>query len=237
MERKYFNTSLGKLSYLEGDGERPLFFLHGFGGTGNTWMKLLPYMNKNIKPVFVDLLGHGHSDKPDIEYRIEDQAQAVMELIKSFNSDKISLVGNSYGGWIALKLSSKYLKPVNLFLIDSAGISPALSEEGTEKMNSVIDSILKVRNYKNRDALIKIMENNKNPDEKISDHELSLITSNTVIIWGSNDNVISPDYGRELNKKIRNSKLIFINGAGHTPFINSPEEVISIINSSMENNF
>ncbi|MEM0140081.1 MAG: alpha/beta hydrolase [Ferroplasma sp.] len=233
MIRKYIGTVHGKISYLEGDGTVPIFFLHGFGGTGNTWLKMAPYLDPGIKAVLVDLLGHGHSDKPEINYSIETQAESVLELINSFSAAKFSIVGNSYGGWIALKLASKYISPEHLFLIDSAGISPALSEDSNFKASDVIDSIMKARNYKNRDALESIMENNKRPEEKITDDELASIKSKTTIIWGDKDNILSPVYGEKLNQKINGSRLIIINNAGHTPFISNPYQVAEIINNEV----
>ncbi len=233
MERKYVNTLYGKLSYLIRDGNYPVIFLHGFGGTGNTWLRLEPYLKKDIMPVFIDLLGHGHSDKPDIDYTIDQQCKAIIDLIKELKINKFSLAGNSYGGWISLKLSSDYIEPENLFLIDSAGISPALSNESKEKMDDIISSILKVRNYKNRDALYKIMENNKKDSEKITDEELKKIRSKTYIIWGKEDKTIDIKYGLTLNKKIE-SEFIEIDNAGHTPFINEPEKIAEIINNAVK---
>ncbi len=233
MERKYVNTVYGKLSYLIRDGNYPVIFLHGFGGTGNTWLRLEPYLRKDIMPVFIDLLGHGHSDKPDIEYRIDQQCKSVMDLASELKIKNLSLVGNSYGGWISLKLSSNYINPDNLFLIDSAGISPALSNESKEKMDEVISSILKVRNYKNKDALYKIMENNSRDSEKITDEELKRIKSKTYIIWGKDDKTIDIEYGTILNQKIK-SEFIQIDNAGHTPFISYPEKIAEIINKAVK---
>lgn len=234
MERKYVNTKYGKLSYLIGEGNYPVIFLHGFGGTGNAWLKLEPYLKKDLMPIFVDLLGHGHSDKPDIEYTIDQQSEAVKDLINELKIKNFSLAGNSYGGWISLKIASDYLDPDNLFLIDSAGISPALSNESKEKMEEVISSILKVRNYKNKDALYKIMENNKKDSEKITDNELKKIKSKTYIIWGNNDKTIDIKYGLTLNQKIIKSEFIKIDNAGHTPFINEPEKIAEIINNAIK---
>jgi pimeloyl-ACP methyl ester carboxylesterase len=234
MERKYCSTRYGKLSYLDDSSGYPLIFLHGFGGTGNTWLKSGPYLEKCIRPIFVDLLGHGHSDKPEIEYTITQQAQSVVDMLHTLEITKFSLVGNSYGGWIALKLASEMLKPDLLFPVDSAGISPALSNGSLDEMNRVINSILKVRNYNNRDALEKIMENNKKSGEKISDSNLGKIASKTTIIWGNNDNIIPVSFGHEMNEKIPESQLIIVDNAGHTPFIDKPEEFAAIINSKIK---
>ncbi len=233
MERKYCLTGNGKLSYLDAGDGYPLIFLHGFGGTGNTWLKSAPYLEKCIRPILVDLLGHGHSDKPDIEYTISQQAQSIVDMIHALGIKKFSIAGNSYGGWISLKLASEMLQPDMLFPVDSAGISPALSNESRENMNRILDSILKARNYNNRDALERILENNKKAEEKISDTEMGNIKSKTTIIWGNNDNIIPLSFGQAMNIKIPGSELIVIDNAGHTPFIDRPKEFADIINKKI----
>jgi len=234
MERKYCTTRYGKLSYLDGNSGYPVIFLHGFGGTGNTWLKTTPYLEKCIRPVLVDLLGHGHSDKPDIEYTVQQQAESIVDLISTLEVSKFSIAGNSYGGWITLKLASGMLEPDMIFPVDSAGISPALSNGSRENMNRVLDSILKLRNYNNRNALERIMENNKKQEEKISDTALGNIKSKTTIIWGSVDNIIPVSYGHAMESKISGSELIVMPDASHTPFIDMPKEFAEIINRKIK---
>jgi pimeloyl-ACP methyl ester carboxylesterase len=234
MQRKYGITRYGKVSYLDKNEGYPVIFLHGFGGTGNTWLKSEPYMDNCIRPIFIDLLGHGHSDKPDIEYTIKEQAEAIMDIISGLGIEKFSIAGNSYGGWISLKLASGMVEPDMLFLIDSAGISPTISEGSVETMNNIINSILKVRNYNNRNALEKIMENNKKPEEKINDGEFKKIKCKTTIIWGEDDITIPVSYAYKLKEKIPESEIILVSGAGHTPFISKPEEFSAIINSKIK---
>lgn len=233
MQRKYCQTPYGKISFLDRDNGYPVIFLHGLGGTGNTWLKIEPLLDAGIRPILVDLLGHGHSDKPEIDYTISQQANAVKSLVDSLGLENFSMVGNSYGGWISLKFASTISNPDILFLVDSAGISPTPGELGPEVVKSFIDSILRVRNYKNRDALERIMKNNARREEKITMEELAGIKCPTTIIWGMEDRVISLDYGEKLNKGIRGSQIIVIDGAGHTPFIDLPDKFASIINKKI----
>ncbi|KJE49185.1 MULTISPECIES: alpha/beta fold hydrolase [Acidiplasma] len=233
MERKYFDSTFGKISYLTRDGEYPVYFLHGFGSTGNVWLKTDEYINKKIMPFYIDLLGHGHSDKPDIQYTVKNMADAIIEFINSQKYDKFSIVGHSYGGWIALKIA--ILKnPENLILIDSAGISPTLSEEYPDTYKDIIKNIVRTHNYKNENALINIMEINKNSTEKLTDNDLMEINCNTVIIWGSEDKTLDIKYGKMMNERIKNSKLYIIDGAGHTPQYIRPDKIAEIINNTLK---
>jgi pimeloyl-ACP methyl ester carboxylesterase len=233
MQRKYAQTEYGKISYLDREKGYPLIFLHGLGGTGNTWLKIEPLLDAGIRPILVDLFGHGHSDKPEIDYRISQQAEAIKSLIENLDLENFSIAGNSYGGWIALKFASTISSPDTLFLVDSAGISPTPGEQGMEIAGAFVDSILKVRNYKNRNALETIIKNNARKEEKITYNELSAIRCPTTVIWGRDDHVIPLEYGERLNTGIKGSQLIVIDGAGHTPHIDRPVEFAGIINKKV----
>ena len=235
MERKYYQTQYGRISLLDRGTGYPVIFLHGLGGTGNTWLKSEPFLDSGLRPIFVDLLGHGHSDKPEIDYTITQQAEAIKSLIDTLGLKNFSIAGNSYGGWIGLKFASSIAQPDMLFPVDSAGISPTPSERGPEAVESLINSILKARNYKNRDALGRIMKNNGRKEEKITQKELAAISCPTTIIWGREDHVIPLSYGEALNAGIRGSELIIIEGSGHTPHIDKPGEFSEIINKRLRN--
>ncbi len=51
------------------------------------------------------------------------------------------------------------------------------------------------------------------------------ITAKTLIIWGSNDRIVTPDKGARFESDLPASRLITIAGAGHSPMIEDPETV------------
>ena len=99
MFRRSFESSYGTISYIERSGKIPVIFLHGLGGTGNSWMKLPQHLKEDIGLYFLDLVGQGRSAKPDIEYTISVQEDVIGELTEALGLEDVSLVGNSYGGW------------------------------------------------------------------------------------------------------------------------------------------
>jgi pimeloyl-ACP methyl ester carboxylesterase len=57
---------------------------------------------------------------------------------------------------------------------------------------------------------------------------LGRITSPTLIIWGLDDKMIPSNYAREL-ESIPDSKLILMDGCGHTPYVEKPNEFSDIV--------
>ncbi len=233
MEREYVKTSFGNISFLRRKGKYPLLMLHGLGGTGNSFLKLLPLIKPDIDMIMIDLLGHGRSDKPVIDYTIENQVKAITEFTDILGIDNFSIMGNSYGGWISLRMTVDSRKPMYLILEDSAGINITYGEMDEDTRSKFINGLIKNNPLNQRHVLESIVKNNANPRWKLKEPELSLITSKTIIIWGDNDRIIPIKYGEELKSKIPNSVMFVIPEGGHVPHLNKPVEVSKVINENL----
>src|ERR1700741_2163872 len=90
-----------------GDGD-PILCLHGLGANVFTWRYFIDPFSRNSKLILVDLKGFGKSAKPDDHhYSIQDHADAVYELILENDWRRLTLIGNSYGGALALLLAAR----------------------------------------------------------------------------------------------------------------------------------
>ncbi|MCL4314554.1 MAG: alpha/beta hydrolase [Candidatus Thermoplasmatota archaeon] len=230
MERLVAQTSLGKISYLHRNGRLPLIFLHGLGGTGNSWIKLNHYLDSRFELFMVDLLGHGRSDKPGIEYSIHNQCEFITEFVDVLDIKPFGLLGNSYGGWIAAKLAAGYVQSDYLYLVDSAGVNPTVGESNTS--DAFLDMLMKISRYNRRDIMKKIIMSNSRTSEKLDPEELHNLKAGTIIIWGEDDNVIPLKYGIKFHEMIPGSLFFKIDGAGHIPQVTHPEKVSEIINGT-----
>jgi len=79
-----------------------IFFLHGVGGSVEVWTSQINYLHHQIdgcRVVAVDFLGHGHSSAPNekIAYNFCELQQDIIELFKSFHTQKNLIIGHSYG--------------------------------------------------------------------------------------------------------------------------------------------
>lgn len=88
---------------VRGTAGRPLVLLHGFGASGFTWRNWLPELERRYRVLVPDLKGHGSAPAPrDGAYGPRDHADAVLRLIEERNLRRLTLVGHSLGGGIAL---------------------------------------------------------------------------------------------------------------------------------------
>jgi pimeloyl-ACP methyl ester carboxylesterase len=97
------SINLNKEFYGSGD---PILCLHGLGANTYTWRHFITPFSLNNKLILVDLKGFGASPKPyDTDYSIEDHAEEIYKIILEDNLTKLTLIGNSLGGGIALLLA------------------------------------------------------------------------------------------------------------------------------------
>jgi 4,5:9,10-diseco-3-hydroxy-5,9,17-trioxoandrosta-1(10),2-diene-4-oate hydrolase len=70
-----------------------------------------------------DLVGFGRSDKPGPSFSPFDYTRFLDDFINILNMDRVSLVGQSLGGGIALHYALQFPQKVNkLVLVDNAGL-------------------------------------------------------------------------------------------------------------------
>lgn len=97
------SINLHQEEYGSGD---PILCLHGLGGNIFTWRNFIKPFSRNNKLILVDLRGFGASPKPiDQHYSLEEHADEIYKIILRDNLTRLTLIGNSLGGAVALLLA------------------------------------------------------------------------------------------------------------------------------------
>jgi pimeloyl-ACP methyl ester carboxylesterase len=90
-----------------GSGD-PILCVHGLGANIFTWRHFTTPFSQNNKLILVDLRGFGSSPKPSTpHYSIEEHANDIYEIILREDLKRLTLIGNSLGGGIALLVALK----------------------------------------------------------------------------------------------------------------------------------
>lgn len=120
-------------NYLEAGDGPPLVFVHG-SGPGVTayanWRLVLPELGKYFHCYAPDMVGFGFTQRPDgIRYDVQTWADQVLGFLDALGLDRASLVGNSFGGAIALRLAAQHPDRVDrLVLMGSVGVPFGITE-------------------------------------------------------------------------------------------------------------
>jgi pimeloyl-ACP methyl ester carboxylesterase len=116
-----------RLYYQESGSGQPLVLIHGWTGSSFDWRLVLPTLAQRFRVIVPDQIGFGKSDKPRIDYTIENFVEYLDELIENLKLEKVNLAGNSLGGHIACEYALSYpAKVKTLILIDAAGVRTKL---------------------------------------------------------------------------------------------------------------
>jgi pimeloyl-ACP methyl ester carboxylesterase len=97
------NSSVINLNQKRFGNGDPVLCVHGLGANLFTWRHFIAPLSKHNKLILVDLRGFGSSPKPhDNHYSIEQHADDIYRIILNEDLTKLTLIGNSLGGAIAL---------------------------------------------------------------------------------------------------------------------------------------
>jgi 2-succinyl-6-hydroxy-2,4-cyclohexadiene-1-carboxylate synthase len=123
-------------------GERhnpPVVFLHGFMGAGADWLQIAEVWANQFFCIMPDLPGHGNythlpiSQPLDFDFVVKD-----LELfLKQLKLDRVSLVGYSLGGRIALYAAMKFPEKISALVLESC--HAGLADEQTRRDRAEAD--------------------------------------------------------------------------------------------------
>jgi len=107
--------------------EKPtIIFIHGFTGSSNDWLEIIPQIDNHFSVVAVDLIGHGKSSSPNdfSLYKIGAVNKQLKKIIETLKLDKVIITGYSMGGRVALNFANEFPNFVNGLILESttAGI-------------------------------------------------------------------------------------------------------------------
>ncbi len=233
----------------------PLLFIHGWLGSSLEWSYQLYHFNFKNHIIILDLPGFGKSDKPNINYSVEFFTKQIIDFLKLLGYSEVFIIGHSLGGLIAQNITIKKPKLIKkLILISStAAISPTTKEKVMvfwvsilfklfyrNFLKKIIKQIISPEKenrefrklYNNSLELPKaiVLSTFKSMTSKFNlKKELFKISQPTLIIYGTEDKIISKSMVSDLNDLIPISELIFIENGSHRAMYDNHIKVNEVI--------
>ncbi len=105
-----------------------ILLIHGMAGSSRTWRSVMPALGERHLVIAPDLLGHGESAKPLGDYSLGAFASGLRDLLVALDVDRVTAVGQSLGGGVAMQLAYQHPEMVErLVLVDSGGLGRDVS--------------------------------------------------------------------------------------------------------------
>ncbi|UUV21871.1 alpha/beta fold hydrolase [Paenimyroides aestuarii] len=149
-----FNYKNTAIHYTDTGKGNAVVLVHGFLEDASMWQKTAKELAKRYRVITVDLLGHGKSECYGYIHTMEDQADMLFALISHLRLRKISIVGHSMGGYVALAFAELYPDNVRSLVLLNAS-AQADSEERKINRGRAIEVV-----KKNSDAFIQMATRN-----------------------------------------------------------------------------
>jgi pimeloyl-ACP methyl ester carboxylesterase len=240
-------------------GAKALVFLHGLGGSIESWDNNMSQLSKKYRTIAFDLPGFGLSDKPSRNYTIGFFSSFIICAIRDLNIElPINIIGSSLGGQIATTIAITNPHEVGkLILISPAGFSPKsfLGSSGLRKYVGVTDATSRAEIKKalsetttspvsGKDASM-VLERISMPGAKAAFASalkysttarrinINKIKSHTLVIWGKEDRVIPVKFVIPF-MKMKNCRMYLLENCGHKPHAEKPAIVNEIIQRFIE---
>jgi len=232
-------------SYFEtGSGEYCLF-LHGSRDRKEVFRCLIPYLEKHYKLIFIDLLGHGDTDKPREGYTFDRIITDIEEFVRLKGINHLNLIGHSLGGILSILFTLKHTDLVKKLVL--LGVSPhfipkfkrpakidIINKTTIENVNEAAAPFFFLPEYEN--VKHEILENWSlilphvhanlikmgHPDLRL---KVKDITCPTLLVFGQKDRIATCEEGLYLNQQISNSRLIIIENTAHFMFMEQSKKV------------
>jgi 2-hydroxy-6-oxo-octa-2,4-dienoate hydrolase len=250
-------------NYLEDGKGTPVVFVHG-SGPGVTayanWRLVMPGLAPHYRALAPDMVGFGYTDRPaGVTYNVQTWADQTIGFMDALDIQTASVVGNSFGGGIALRMATQHPERIDkLVLMGSMGVSFPITDgldrvwgyqPSVENMKAMLGIFAYSPELRDDDELARIRyEASIQPgfQEAFSsmfpaprqssveamttpDEELRKISKETLIVHGRDDKVIPLENSYRLLQLIDRSQLHVFGRCGHWTQIERADDFVRLV--------
>ncbi len=241
---------------LEGGHGEPLVLIHGFNADADHFNRVARHLAGHFRVLAPDLPGFGQTQiHESLDFRIERQADRVVDWMDQIGIKRCYLGGNSMGGYIACAIAKKYPDRVRaLWLLAPGGIagvdlSPLFQEVEEERHNPLvvrdvsdmrrlvdfcfvhppwIPSPLQrylARRAAERSVLHQRVFDAMRFDSPPLEDLVDGLRTPALIVWGRSDQVLNAAGAAVVQSLMDDAETVMLPDTGHLPMLENPRTV------------
>lgn len=107
-----------------GVGEKCVVLLHGYLESMYVWDDFAPLLTPSVRVITVDIPGHGISEVKGEVHTMEMVADVLHQMLKSLEIERVTMVGHSMGGYVALAFCARYPEQLDGLVLLSSTPNP-----------------------------------------------------------------------------------------------------------------
>lgn len=133
-ERRFAETSFGRVAYVERGHGPAALFLHGAFLNGFQWRDVIEGCAGARRCIAFDNMGHGHTEiSPEQPVDFGAQAEMTAAFMDSLGVDCVDVVGNDSGGGIAQVFATRYPERVRSLALTNCDVFTCSPPPGFER--------------------------------------------------------------------------------------------------------
>lgn len=240
-----------RLHVLRGGGGPTLLMLHGIGSSATAWSKQIERLAADFTCLAPDLPGYGESPDPDGA----GLDALVADVIQVLDERPAHVLGVSFGALTALALACQRPELVSSLVLADGTLGRAslpadqrqrwLQHRETLAHELAIRSLERAAEIAGRHATPEAIEEIAlhmrrarpsgylNVASIIADTDarpwLARVTQPTLLVCGEDDRVTGMDVSQTLQDCLPDARLVVIQGAGHAPHIEQPDQFADVV--------
>ncbi|MCY3637768.1 MAG: alpha/beta fold hydrolase [Chloroflexi bacterium] len=241
----YIEIAGAKIHMLKAGSGDAVLSLHSIEGNLG-WLPYLEALSRSACVYAPTHPGFGTSERPDWLETIDDLARFYLWALDELGLGKVHLIGGFMGGWIAAEMAVMCPQVLqSLTLIGTAGVRPTdgeiadiflLGEEETinlaignsDVLAAPIDAEEPNLRIRGREMTTRLCWKPYMHDPNLI-HLLPRVQVPTLVVWGENDCIVPVSAGERIADTMPNARLEVVEGAGHLPHIEKPEQVTPLL--------
>ncbi|APC20901.1 alpha/beta fold hydrolase [Pseudomonas protegens] len=240
------------MTYQGGPAQAPvILLLHGLSADKSIWLRFARHFNRDYRLLIPDLGGHGETAyAAHQDYRVPAQAQRLLRLLDACGIQRVQVIGNSMGGYIAAWLAAHAPQRISgLALFDPAGVEAPetsdlqhLLEQGKNPflvrsradfqhfysltmaappwVPEAVLAAIAERYQARRGQLARIFAELQASPPM--EPELAKIQAPTLLLWGREDRLLHPSSAQVWAKGLPQAQVQLWEGIGHMPMVERP---------------
>jgi len=123
---RWFDTSQGRLHYIDEGSGPPILFCHGNPTWSFLYRNVIVGLRDRFRCIAPDYLGFGLSDRPTgYGYTVEEHARVVGELVDSLGLDGYVSMGQDWGGPVTMAIDTARADRVRGIVLGNTWFWPA----------------------------------------------------------------------------------------------------------------
>lgn len=228
------------------DRTRPFLLLHGGAGvrTMAGFADLLA--NRTHSRVLLPTHpGFGGTPKADGLTSVKALAQAYVAMLEQLDLAEVTVIGNSFGGWLAAEIALLDSPRVSgAVIVDGIGIEveghPVTDVSGLSSAEILAHSFhdpskaptppkTPASDGPSPDVAALISYTGPAMSDPTLAERLGGLDLPVQVVWGESDGIVDPEYGKAYAAAIPLSSYTLLPRTGHLPQVESPEELLGAL--------